>query len=155
MSRRTATVAFAVLFATGFTTLSPLTTLAPGPLTWLAVSGVLGAQTTPDSARSADLVAAALELEGAGRNREAVTAWRAVLASGAVTPGALGLERVFSMLGQEDSLLLMLDTLLPHFPRDPSLRSAQLRALTTIGLNDESAEAFAAWSALAPSEVAP
>lgn len=158
MSRRAATAAFAVLFATGFTTLSPLATLAslaPGSPAWLAASGVLRAQTTPDSARSADLVAAALELEGAGRNREAVTAWRAVLASGAVTPGALGLERVFSMLGQEDSLLLMLDTLLPHFPREPSLRSAQLRALTTIGLNDEAAEAFAAWSALAPREVAP
>src|SRR5690606_13624227 len=84
LSRRTATAALAVLFATGFLTLSPMATLAPGSPAWLAASGMLSAQTTPDSARSADLVAAALELEGAGRNREAVTAWRAVLASGAV-----------------------------------------------------------------------
>lgn len=147
MSRRTATAGVAGLFAAGILLMSP----SPHPLHAQA-----GKATAPsDSARSADLVAAALELEGAGRNREAVVAWRAVLASGAVTPGTLGLERVFSMLGQEDSLLLALDTLLPLYPSEVALRSAQLRALATTGRNDQAAEAFAEWSALAPREVAP
>lgn len=101
------------------------------------------------------LVSKALELEGAGRNREAVTAWRAVIASGAVAPGVLGLERVFSMLGQEDSLLVALDTLLPRHPRDAQLRTAQLRTLGALRRDEEAKAAFREWRDLVPRDVAP
>lgn len=108
-----------------------------------------------ESAASGALVSKALELESAGKNREAVLAWRAVLASGAVLPGVLGLERVFSMLGQEDSLLVVLDTLIPRLPREGALRSAQLRTLATVGLEEQAAAAFRAWRDDAPRDVAP
>jgi hypothetical protein len=109
----------------------------------------------PREGSSGALVAQALEHEGAGRNREAVVAWRAVIAAGAVAPGVLGLERVFSMLGQEESLLVALDTLLPLHPAERQLRSAQLRTLGTLGRDAAAAAAFRAWRDLAPREVAP
>lgn len=114
----------------------------------------LSSQASP-SGDSGALVSRALEHESAGRNREAVEAWRAVIAAGAVTPGVLGLERVFSMLGQEDSLLIALDTLLPKYPAERQLRSAQLRTLSTLGLDQEAAAAFRAWRRNAPTDVAP
>ena len=119
-----------------------------------ALASPLVAQ-SPASELSGPLVSKALDLESAGRNREAVGAWRAVIASGAVLPGALGLERVFSMLGEEDSLLVALDTLLPLFPRETQLRSAQLRTLATLGRHEDAAAAFRAWRDLIPRAVAP
>lgn len=108
-----------------------------------------------EPAGSAALLSKALELEGAGKNREAVVAWREVLASGAVMPGVLGLERVLSMLGQEESLLVALDTLIPRFPREGTLRAAQLRTLATVGRESDAAAAYRAWREGAPKEVAP
>lgn len=101
------------------------------------------------------LVSKALELEGAGKNREAIAAWRAVIAAGAIAPGVLGLERVFSVVGQEDSLLVALDTLLPLLPRDASLRTAQLRTLATVRRDDEASAAFREWTRLSPRDVTP
>jgi hypothetical protein len=117
----------------------------------MAAPGMAPAQET----RTGPLVSKALELEGAGKNREAIAAWRAVIAAGAVAPGVLGLERVFSVVGQEDSLLVALDTLLPSMPRDASLRTAQLRTLATLGRDDEAAAAFREWQVLAPKDVTP
>lgn len=101
------------------------------------------------------LVSKALEFESAGKNREAIAAWRAAIAQGAVLPGVLGLERVFSMVAQEESLLVALDTLIPRFPKEWQLRSAQLRTLSTVGLDRRASEAFGAWRDLAPTEVTP
>lgn len=108
-----------------------------------------------DDQRTGPLVSKALELEGAGKNREAIAAWRAVIDAGAVTPGVLGLERVFSVTGQEDSLLVALDTLLPLHPRDAGLRSAQLRTLGTLGRDAEAGAAFREWVQLQPKDVTP
>jgi len=108
-----------------------------------------------DSTTSAALVSRAMEHESSGRNREAIAAWRAALASGVVLPAALGLERVFSLMAQEDSLLAMFDSLIPRYPRELQLRSAQLRTLATLGMDAQAAAAFGAWRDLTPRDVAP
>ncbi|MCL4213725.1 MAG: hypothetical protein KJZ74_07420 [Gemmatimonadales bacterium] len=112
----------------------------------------LAAQEAPGTAA---IVSRALEHESAGRNREAIDSWRAALASGVVIPAALGLERVFSLLAQEDSLLVMFDTLVPRYPRELQLRAAQLRTLITLGMNTQAQVEFGKWRALAPTDVAP
>lgn len=118
----------------------------------IATADALHAQ---EAASSGALVSKAIALESADRNREAVAAWRAVIASGAVQPGVLGLERVFSVLGQEDSLIVTLDSLMPLHPRDGQLRAAQLRTLATLGRDAEGGAAFRAWLAVTPNDVTP
>ena len=71
----------------------------------------------------------AIDLENAGRNREAVAAYRAVIATGLTAQGIAGLQRVFSNLGQDDSVLAPLDTALKQTPTDRMLRGVQLRVL--------------------------
>jgi tetratricopeptide (TPR) repeat protein len=100
-------------------------------------------------------VSKALDLEGAGRLREAVAAWRQAIAEGAVAPGVLGLERAFSQLGQEDSILPALDTLVARTPTDRTLRSVQLRVLSSLGRERDARAAFDAWAGLAPKDPAP
>lgn len=130
----------------------------------LAITTAAGAlraqQSQPASPPSRDsatgaLVSRALELESAGRNREAIAAWRAVIAAGAVPPGVLGLERVLSILGQEDSLLVALDTLVPRHARDAQVRGAQLRTLAATGRDAAAMAAFREWRDLVPTDVTP
>ena len=54
----------------------------------------------------------ALDLEQAGRMRDAIAAWREVIAAGQPAQGVLGLERIFNQLAQDDSVLPVLDSLL-------------------------------------------
>ena len=100
-------------------------------------------------------VGKALDLEGAGRLREAVATWRQAIAEGAVAPGILGLERAFSQLGQEDSILPALDTLVARAPTDRTLRSVQLRVLSSLGRERDARAAFEAWTSLVPKDPAP
>lgn len=121
----------------------------------LVVASVLSASAVAAQGATGPLVSRALEAETAGRNREAIDAWRAAIDAGAVLPGVLGLERVFSLLAQEESLLVVFDTIIPRHPTEWQLRSAQLRTLTTIGLDARAARAFAQWRDLTPTDVAP
>ncbi len=127
--------------------------LALGSL--VLVASLVRPVTAQESAATAAILARALDAESAGRNRDAITAWRAALAAGAVVPSILGLERVFSGLAQEESLLVALDTLVPKYPREWQLRTVQLRVLTTMGLDARAAMAFAEWRDLTPAEVMP
>ena len=147
-SARRAVVAAGTAFAT-FTTLTAITTLV--------ASSPLPAQETSVAAPlvAAPLVARGLEAESAGKNREAIAAYRAAIAAGAVLPGVLGLERVFSVLAQEDSLLVALDTLVPLHPRDAQLRGAQLRTLATVGRDEAARRAYEGWRDQSPTDVAP
>ena len=135
----TARLALSALSALGAPCVAPLAAQQPGQ---------------PSPAASA-IVSRALDAESAGRNREAIAAWRAAIDAGALLPGVLGLERVFSVLAQEESLLVALDTLVSKHPREWQLRSAQLRTLTSIGYDERASRAFAEWRDLTPTEVTP
>jgi tetratricopeptide (TPR) repeat protein len=97
----------------------------------------------------------AIDLENAGRNREAVAAYRAVIATGLTAQGIAGLQRVFSNLGQEDSVLAPLDTALQQAPTDRMLRGVQLRVLQTLGRDTDARAAFHEWAKLVPRDPTP
>ena len=97
----------------------------------------------------------AFDFEQAGRMREAVGAWRQVIASGQTGQGILGLERVFAALAQDDSVLPTLDSLLTQTPTDKVLRGVQLRVLRSLGREREAHLAFDDWVKLVPHDAAP
>lgn len=97
----------------------------------------------------------AVELEQAGRWTDAIAAWRRVLAAGDVEQGMLGLERVYSQLGQDDSVVALVDSLLPARPANRVLRGIQLRTLRSLGRDSDELAAFDAWVAAAPKDIAP
>jgi tetratricopeptide (TPR) repeat protein len=97
----------------------------------------------------------AFDLEQAGRTRDAIAAWRLVIASGQAGQGILGLERVFSQLSQDDSVLPPLDSLLAQTPTDKILRGVQLRVLRSLGRETDAHAAFELWVSLAPHDPAP
>ncbi len=101
------------------------------------------------------LISRALDHENAGRYREAALAWQAVIAAGSVMPGVYGLERVYAMTGDEEALLPLLDSLIPHHPRDGQLRAAQLRTLVAAGRNEDADAAFRTWRSLRDDDPAP
>ncbi|MDA1081219.1 MAG: hypothetical protein O2973_06010 [Gemmatimonadetes bacterium] len=112
----------------------------------------------PMSARAQaqpNVINRALEVEQAGRWRDALAAWRSVIEAGDLVQGPLGLERVFAQLGQEDSLRVVVDSLLVAHPASRVLRAIQLRTLRSLGSDREEMAAFEAWVAAAPNDVAP
>lgn len=121
----------------------------------LVALGAVPCRTVAAQDPAAPLVSRALEAESAGKHREAIAAWRAALEAGAITAGVLGLERTFSILAQEDSLLPLFDTIIVKHPRDWQIRSAQLRIYATVGLDARAAKAFGEWRDLNPKDVTP
>ncbi|MDQ8145811.1 MAG: hypothetical protein P3A32_06285 [Gemmatimonadota bacterium] len=119
----------------------------------LVVAGALSAQTVEPAGAGA--LSRGLDAENGNRAREAVTAYREAIAAGAVVQGVLGLERVFSLTMQEDSVLAVLDTLLPRFPDDGALRGVQLRALVSLGRSRAADAAFHAWRDARPDDLVP
>jgi tetratricopeptide (TPR) repeat protein len=97
----------------------------------------------------------ALDLENAGKYREAAAAYRDAISQGAVTQGVLGLERSFASLGQEDSVLPAVEALLRASPREPTLRGVQLRTLRALGRDASARRVFEEWRALDPRSGAP
>jgi tetratricopeptide (TPR) repeat protein len=97
----------------------------------------------------------AMDLENASKYREAVAAYREALSQGAFVAGILGLERSFGSMGQEDSLLPAIDTLLRRLPREPTLRGALLRTLRALGRDAAARRAFDEWRSLDPRDAAP
>jgi tetratricopeptide (TPR) repeat protein len=97
----------------------------------------------------------ALDLETAGKCREAITSYREALRIGDPASAVLGLERCYGQLAKSDSLLPLLDSLLAMRPRDPTIRSVQLRTLTSLRRDDAAEEAFQQWYRLAPRDATP
>jgi tetratricopeptide (TPR) repeat protein len=97
----------------------------------------------------------AFDFEQAGRLRDAVGAWRQVIAAGQAAQGILGLERVFSTLAQDDSVLPTLDSLLAQAPTDKVMRGVQLRVLRSLGRERDAHVAFDEWVRLVPHDAAP
>src|SRR5437868_12035819 len=75
----------------------------------------------------------ALELESAGKYKDAAPLFRTALNTSSAVSALLGLERVYAELGWSDSLLAPLDTLIRHSPRETVYRSVQLRTLQSLG----------------------
>lgn len=115
----------------------------------MALGGTARAQAEPG------LPMRALELEQEGRWRDAVVAYRAALGGPSMTAAILGLERVYDQLGTRDSLLPLLDSLIPRRPRDQTLRTVQLRTLSYLHRDEAAAAAFARWVQVTPRESAP
>jgi hypothetical protein len=96
----------------------------------------------------------AIELEIAGRWREAAAAFREALPSSPV-PAVLGLERVYSQAGQLDSMTAMVASLIATRPREPVFRTVQMRVLIALGRYEQAAKAFESWAADAGRDAAP
>jgi tetratricopeptide (TPR) repeat protein len=121
----------------------------------MIVAGELGAQQRPLGNPTAPLISRAIDHENGGRYEQARAAWLEVIEAGAVVPGVLGLERIYTMTGEEARLVPLLDSLLPLTPADAQLRGAQLRTLVVLGRDERADSAFREWRALRPRDVTP
>ena len=121
------------------------------PLLAIAVPPLRTLQAQAQSA----LVNRAFDLEQAGKWRDAISAWRQVIAAGDAAQGVLGLERVFTQLSMEDSVLPALDTLLAQRPTERVLRGAQLRLLRSVGRDSAARGAFEELTRLVPHDPTP
>ena len=77
----------------------------------LAAAFALGALARPCAAQGqlGEAAARGLELEQAGKAREAAKAYREAIRGADLIPGILGLERVYSALGWDDSMRIVID----------------------------------------------
>ena len=107
------------------------------------VSASLGAQ-APASPDTMSFYRA-LDLEAAGKYRDAVPLFRAALYTPASVNALLGLERAYAELGRTDSLLPSLDTLIAARPREETFRTVQLRTLHGLGRDAAVHVAFDRW----------
>jgi len=139
-----------LLVAGTMAVLAPAGALVPlSPLPANAQS--LAAQTPADSMAFYK----ALELESAGKYRDAAPLFRTALHSSTGSSALLGLERVYAELGCSDSLLAPLDTLIASNPRDETYRTVQLRTLQAVGRDAELRKAFDDWVQAVPGSAVP
>jgi len=117
----------------------------------VASAGVLHAQAPADTM----MFYKALDLEAAGKYREAAPLFRAALRTSAVVNALLGLERVYAELGWSDSLVAPLDTLITANPREETYRTVQLRTLQSLGKDADLRRAFERWIHDTPNNAAP
>jgi hypothetical protein len=97
----------------------------------------------------------ALELESAGKYKEAAPLFRTALNTQSAVSALLGLERVYAELGWSDSLLAPLDTLIRRYPRETVYRSVQLRTLQSLGREDQLHVAIDRWVKEVPGDPSP
>lgn len=97
----------------------------------------------------------ALDLEGAGKCREAIPLYRQSLDSSDPVGAVLGLERCYAQVGGSEAMLPLVDSLLVARPRDPMLRTIQLRTLVSLRRSADAEQAFARWIVAAPRDPAP
>ena len=97
----------------------------------------------------------AMDLEYAGKYREAAGAFRAALAGPNFVGAMLGLERSYAAIGWTDSVAPLIDSVVRARPREAALRSIQLRTLHSLGKSVEGREAFERWARDFPREATP
>ncbi len=97
----------------------------------------------------------ALDLEMAGKYREAARLFRTALRASPTAGALLGLERAYAELGMSDSLLAPLDSLIARRPREALYRSVQLRTLQILRRDDQLRGAFERWVRDAPRDPTP
>lgn len=97
----------------------------------------------------------ALDLENAGKFREAAQLFRAALRISPTAGALLGLERSYAELGMSDSLLAPLDSLIARRPREALFRTVQLRTLQLLRRDDQLRAAFERWVRDVPRDPTP
>jgi hypothetical protein len=97
----------------------------------------------------------ALELESAGKYKEAAPLFRTALSTSSAVSALLGLERVYAELGWSDSLLAPLDTLIHRSPRENVYRSVQIRTLQSLGKEPQLRSAIEKWVKDVPGDPSP
>jgi tetratricopeptide (TPR) repeat protein len=97
----------------------------------------------------------ALDLESAGKYKEAAAAFRVIVRSSPTPSAVLGLERVYAELGMSDSLLAPLDTVIASYPRETIYRTVQLRTLQILRRDDRLRDAFEKWVRAMPKDPSP
>jgi tetratricopeptide (TPR) repeat protein len=98
----------------------------------------------------------ALDLEGAGKCKEAIPLFRQAIGGSEDPAGALyGFERCVAEAGNADTLLFVIDSVLLKRPRDPVARTIQLRTLTSRQRADAARLAFDQWVNAVPGDPTP
>src|SRR5919202_921431 len=97
----------------------------------------------------------ALDLEGAGKYREAAMLFRTALRAGNPVNALLGLERTYAELGWADSLLVVVHSLVARYPKDASIRGVQLRTLQALGRDADLERAVERWAREVPGDPTP
>jgi len=97
----------------------------------------------------------ALELESAGKYKDAAPLFRTALNTTSAVSALLGLERVYAELGWSDSLLVPLDTLIRRNPHESVYRSVQLRTLQSLGREEQLHAAIDRWIRDVPGDPTP
>jgi tetratricopeptide (TPR) repeat protein len=97
----------------------------------------------------------ALDLEAAGKYKDAVPLFRSALKTSAGVNALLGLERVYSELGWSDSLVAPVEALIAANPREETYRTVQLRTLESLGRQADLQHAVEAWVHDIPGSVTP
>lgn len=125
---------------------------------WFALLflGVVAAQPVSAQGVEGAALSRALDLEGAGKCREAIPLFRQALGSSDDPAGALyGLERCVAEAGSADTLLAIIDSVLTRRPRDPVARTIQLRTLTNAHRAPAARLAFEQWVNAVPGDATP
>jgi tetratricopeptide (TPR) repeat protein len=97
----------------------------------------------------------ALDLEGAGKHREAAPFFRQALRTDQRVSALLGLERVYAELQWTDSILAPVERLILDFPNEPVFRAVQLRSLQSLNRETDANAAFERWTREVPRDAAP
>jgi tetratricopeptide (TPR) repeat protein len=97
----------------------------------------------------------ALDLEAAGKYKDAVPLFRSALHTSAAVNALLGLERVYAELGWSDSLIAPVEALIAANPREETYRTVQLRTFESLGRTVDVKRAVDAWVHDIPGSVSP
>ena len=117
----------------------------------LAFAGAAEARAQTESPE----VLRAIELENAGKYREAIPIYREAMRTHPTPIVVLGLERSYHEIGMSDSLLAPLDTVLTKFPREPLYHVVHLRTYQILRRYDALRAAFERWVRDDPRSPAP
>jgi tetratricopeptide (TPR) repeat protein len=121
--------------------------------------GVLVALLFGAGASAQDSANAALgrgyDLEQKGQWSAAADSYRQALRTGRPEAAVLGLERVYTEMGRVDSLVPVLDSAIAAWPRDPILRSAQLRVYRALLRPADVRASFERWVKDVPHDATP
>ncbi|MBK6487674.1 MAG: hypothetical protein IPF98_12520 [Gemmatimonadetes bacterium] len=121
----------------------------------VALVGVSAAAGGQEGSATKSPLVQALDLESAGKCREAIPLYRQSIGADDPVGAVLGLERCYSQVGGSEAMLPLVDSLLALKPRDPLLRTVQLRTLIGLRRGTEADRAFNQWMAASPRDPAP